>query len=55
MKLYIKWSDLTPEQKSQVKTFHQKDPENFLHEHVLNRMKFLINPTNGSFVSRKDF
>lgn len=52
----IKFTNLTPSQKQQVKNMHRDELEKKeLFEHDLNKRTFAINQTNGSVVTHKDF
>ena len=53
MKIYLKWSALTMDQKSQIIQFYQEELAE--KKITLNQRSYLINPANGNFVPRKDF
>lgn len=53
MKLYIKFSSLTKAQKDQVKSFYADELKE--KKIVINQLSYLINPTNGNVIFRKDF
>lgn len=56
MKLFLKWSVLTDAQQSQVLAAHKQDLEDKeITRRDLMRRKFLVNPTNGIYIHRKDF
>jgi len=49
----IKWSNLTNDQKNQVKAFYKEEmKKKEVFEHDLNKRSFLINPYTGNLVTR---
>ena len=54
MKINIPWSNLTNEQKTQLKSFYEDElKKKELFEHDLNKRSFPVN--NGNIVFKKDF
>lgn len=48
-KLFIKWSELTNKQKSQVESFYGKDTKD--RKFILNKMNYQINTSTGEFMN----
>ena len=53
MKLYIKWSNLTAQQRIQVAFFFQDEVKE--KKMILNQHSYRISATTGNFIPQKDF
>lgn len=53
MKLRIKWSNLTNDQRKQVAEYHEEAVRE--KKIILNQHCYFINPTSGNFMPAKDF
>lgn len=49
----IKWSNLTNDQKNQVKSFYKDEMrKKEIFEHDLNKRSFKVNPKNGNVITK---
>lgn len=56
MKLFIKWSGMTQDQRKSVLLFHKDElDKKEIFEHNLNTRRYQINAYNGSVIFHKDF
>ena len=56
MRIMLKWSNLTNEQRAQIKDFYSDELQRKeMFEHNLNSRTYNINPNSGNVVFSKDF